>query len=231
MRAGQEALGGTETDGGGRADEVQAGNRGLAGARQHGESVQRLDLRPQLSGQEAEIADVDAEARAGDHMVDLNGLTLAVEFKAHPGSMRLGLDDLTARQHLDASQILRRSRKLDSRIDRVTVYRTLLLLKRHSLVDELDLMHLRGDGHFYERRPPRDHLHMACLRCGKVKEFESNLFERLKGEVQRQCRFQILITRLEMGGYCAHCRALTPSAEIQKARAHTENSGTRSKAS
>lgn len=114
----------------------------------------------------------------------------------------------TAKQHLDASQILRRAQKADSGIDRVTVYRTLKLLKRHGLVDELDLLHLRGDGHYYERRPQRDHLHMACLRCGKVKEFESNLFDRLKGQVERECRFHIVVTRVEMGGYCANCRAL-----------------------
>src|ERR1044072_8806881 len=40
----------------------------------------------------------------------------------------------TAKQHLDASQILRKARKLDPGIDRVTVYRTLNLLKRHGLV-------------------------------------------------------------------------------------------------
>jgi len=50
----------------------------------------------------------------------------------------------TAKQHLDASQILRRAKKFDSSVDRVTVYRTLSLLKRHGLVDELDLLHLRG---------------------------------------------------------------------------------------
>jgi len=47
-------------------------------------------------------------------------------------------------QHLDASQLLRRARKIDPGIDRVTVYRTLKLLKRHGLIDELDLMHLQG---------------------------------------------------------------------------------------
>ncbi len=112
----------------------------------------------------------------------------------------------TAKTHLDASQILRKAQRLDPSIDRVTVYRTLKLLKRHGLVDELDLLHLRGDGHYYERRPQRDHLHMACLRCGKVVEFESRLFERLKGEVERECHFHIILTRVEMGGYCAHCR-------------------------
>src|SRR5262249_13359605 len=64
----------------------------------------------------------------------------------------------TAKQHLDASQILRLARKIDAGIDRVTVYRTLGLLKRHGLVDELDLMHMQGEKHFYERRPQRDHI-------------------------------------------------------------------------
>jgi Fur family transcriptional regulator, ferric uptake regulator len=113
----------------------------------------------------------------------------------------------TANAHLDASQILRKARKIDPGIDRVTVYRTLNLLKRHGLIDELDLMHLQGEKHFYERRPARDHLHMACLRCGRIMEFESNLFERLKGQIQRECHFHIVVTRLEMGGYCAKCRS------------------------
>ena len=39
----------------------------------------------------------------------------------------------TAKQHLDASQILRKARKIDAAIDRVTVYRTLSLLKRQGL--------------------------------------------------------------------------------------------------
>src|SRR5262249_56116261 len=77
----------------------------------------------------------------------------------------------TAKQHLDASQILRHARKVDPNIDRVTVYRTLNLLKRHGLIDELDLMHMQGEKHFYERRPQRDHIHMASLRSGKIMHF------------------------------------------------------------
>ncbi|MDA2914162.1 transcriptional repressor [Acidobacteriia bacterium AH_259_A11_L15] len=112
----------------------------------------------------------------------------------------------TADQHLDAGMILRKARQADRSIDRVTVYRTIALLKRHGLVDELDLLHLRGDGHYYERHPQREHIHMACLRCGKVMEFESSLFDRLKGQVERDCGFHIVVTRVEMGGYCPECR-------------------------
>lgn len=113
----------------------------------------------------------------------------------------------SATKHLDAGTILRKARGVDPEIDRVTVYRTLNLLKRQGLVDELDLLHLGGQsGHYYERRPARDHIHMACLRCGKIMEFESTLFERLKGQVQRDCGFHIAVVRVEMGGYCASCR-------------------------
>ena len=114
----------------------------------------------------------------------------------------------TAQQHLDASQLLRKARKIDPGIDRVTVYRTLKMLKGYGLIDELDLMHLQGEKHFYERRPQRDHLHMACLHCGKILEFESDLFDRLKGQIQRECQFHILVTRMEIGGYCSRCRSL-----------------------
>jgi Fur family ferric uptake transcriptional regulator len=112
----------------------------------------------------------------------------------------------TAKQHLDANQILSQARRIDPGIDKVTVYRTLKLLKRYGLIDELDLMHMQGEKHFYERRPRRDHIHMACLRCGKIIEVENDLFDRLKAHIQRDNQFHIVVSRLEIGGYCSECR-------------------------
>jgi Fur family ferric uptake transcriptional regulator len=113
----------------------------------------------------------------------------------------------TARRHLDAGDILRRAQRLDPRVHRVTVYRTIDLLKRHGLIDEIDLLHLRGHRHFYESHAPRDHIHVACLRCGKVREFESRLFEQLKRQIERDCGVKIAMIRTEVGGYCAECRS------------------------
>ena len=112
----------------------------------------------------------------------------------------------TATKHLDASQILRKARTLDASVDRSTIYRTLDLLKRQGLVDELDLMHLKGEGHYYERKLGRDHIHMACLRCGKITEFVSETFDSLKKQLEQDCRFHIIVSRLEVGGYCSGCR-------------------------
>src|SRR5271156_540962 len=88
-----------------------------------------------------------------------------------------------ATTHLDATSLLELARKRDSRIDRATVYRTIDLLKKLGLVDELDLMHLNGEKHYYEVRTQKDHLHLACFGCGAVEEFASPTFERLKREI------------------------------------------------
>ena len=115
----------------------------------------------------------------------------------------------TASRHMDAGEILEVAEKIDPNITRVTVYRTLELLKKLGLIDELDLLHLRGHRHFYESHGPRDHIHVACIRCGKVREFESELYEDLKRQISRDCGIEITITRTEVGGLCADCRQKT----------------------
>jgi|SRR5215469_12738016 len=113
----------------------------------------------------------------------------------------------TARRHLDADEILERAQKIDPNITRVTVYRTIDLLKRHGLIDELDLLHLRGHRHFYESHAAQDHIHVACVRCGKVREFESELYEDLKRQISRDCGIEITVSRTEVGGICSDCRS------------------------
>ena len=61
---------------------------------------------------------------------------------------RLLLDLIdTSGKHLDAESLYQLAKAKDARLNRVTVYRTLKLLKAGGLVDELDLMHYGGDQH------------------------------------------------------------------------------------
>src|ERR1700683_3568356 len=117
----------------------------------------------------------------------------------------------SAARHMDATEILEKAQSIDPEITRVTVYRTLDLLKRHVLIDELDLLHLRGHRHYYESHGPRDHIHVACMQCGKVREFESELYEDLKKQISRDCDIEISIARTEIGGVCGDCRAKSVS--------------------
>jgi Fur family ferric uptake transcriptional regulator len=108
-------------------------------------------------------------------------------------------------RHLDAATLLTLAQKRDPRIDRATVYRTIALLKERGLIDELDLMHIEGEKHYYEAKTNRDHGHMACFRCGAIMEYASSSFERLKQEITQQSGFQIRVVRLEVGGFCKQC--------------------------
>lgn len=114
-----------------------------------------------------------------------------------------------AEGHLDAAALLERARCRNPRVDRATVYRTLEMLKKQGLVDELDLMHLNGEKHYYEARTDRDHFHLACFRCGRIEEFTSSLYPALMGEIAHARGFQVKVSRLEVGGLCAVCAAGT----------------------
>jgi Fur family transcriptional regulator, ferric uptake regulator len=118
-----------------------------------------------------------------------------------------------AQEHLDAATLLRLARTQDPNIDRATVYRTLDLLKRLRLIDELDLMHLNGEKHYYEAKTVHDHMHLACFGCGKIQEFTTPAFEQLKQEIARENGFDIRVIRLEVGGYCRTCGAVRRDAE------------------
>lgn len=111
-----------------------------------------------------------------------------------------------ASRHLDAAALLRIAQQRDPNIDRATVYRTLGLLKKRGLIDELDLMHIEGEKHYYEAKTSRDHSHMACFRCGAIMEYASTSFENLKKEMAKQSGFQIRVVRLEVGGICKVCQ-------------------------
>ena len=110
--------------------------------------------------------------------------------------------------HLDAESLYQMAKEKDAKLNRVTVYRTLKLLKEGGLVDELDLVHIDGEKHYYETRMKQEHAHIICLRCGRVEEFFGGELQRLREQVQTQFGFEIVFARTEVGGYCSHCRAL-----------------------
>lgn len=112
----------------------------------------------------------------------------------------------SAETHMDAVSLWQRARSQDPTLNKVTVYRTLSMLKKQGLVDELDLMHLEGEKHYYEAKTIRDHMHLACLKCGRIQEFESSLFEKLKAQIERERRFRIQVVRVEAGGLCDRCQ-------------------------
>src|SRR5579872_6948089 len=126
-------------------------------------------------------------------------------------------------QHLDAERLYQLGREKDPKLNRVTVYRTLKLLKAGGLVDELDLMHHKGDQHYYETRMKREHAHVICLRCGRIEEFFGEPLQRMREQIEDHFGFQIVLARTEVGGYCSHCQVLR-AQEMAEAAEQTHRS-------
>ena len=112
-----------------------------------------------------------------------------------------------AGEHLDAPEVLRRARREMPGLHLATVYRALESLKKLGIIDELDLMHVNGSGHYYEARTNKDHMHFTCQRCGAVFEIQTPLFEKLKGQIEGRHGLTIRVARLELGGTCGPCTA------------------------
>jgi Fur family ferric uptake transcriptional regulator len=136
------------------------------------------------------------------NQLEMQGIRLTAQRRALVETIQEATD------HLDAAALLEQARQRDPNINRATVYRTIELLKKLGLIDELDLMHLNGEKHYYEVRTQKDHLHLACFGCGEVKEFESQTFDKLKKEIARENEFTIQVMRLEVGGLCRKCCGL-----------------------
>lgn len=111
-----------------------------------------------------------------------------------------------SRTHLNAHEIYELAAKEDPKINQVTVYRTLKVLKEQGLVDELDLMHYEGEQHYYETRLKREHAHLVCMSCGAVAEYFGDPLREMKAQIETQFGFQVEVARTEVGGFCADCQ-------------------------
>jgi len=105
--------------------------------------------------------------------------------------------------HLDADEIYRRARQRVSRLSLSTVYRTLQMLKKLGIVEEL---HFDEEHHHYELKPSAEHHHLICLGCGRVIEFHYPLSRYIKRSVPEAKGFDIAETEVRMSGYCSKCR-------------------------
>jgi len=105
--------------------------------------------------------------------------------------------------HLDADEIYRQARIKQPRLSLSTVYRTLQVLKKLGLVEEL---HFDETHHHYEVKPSAEHHHLVCLGCGRVVEFQYPLARLVKRNVTEAKDFEITGSEVRMTGYCPKCR-------------------------
>ena len=131
----------------------------------------------------------------------LNGLR-EKGFKLTP--QRLEIIDILSgdRSHPNAQSIYRRAKKKVPRISMSTVYYTLNMLKKESLIKEIEFNEMENR---YESNI-EDHLDLICKGCGKIQDFTSR-FPIPAKSVERKTGFRAQTMRFEYYGYCMECKS------------------------
>ncbi len=104
--------------------------------------------------------------------------------------------------HVTVEQIAARLRESYPQIDLATVYRTVDLLGRLHLVNEVRV----GAVSRYEYAAPGyRHGHMVCEHCGKTFHLAPERLQDLREKVQADTGFDLHTEHFTMSGLCAEC--------------------------
>ncbi len=105
--------------------------------------------------------------------------------------------------HFDIEQLQQKLKKMNKKISRATVYRTLPLLIESNLIKET--LHCQSRVKYERIYGHLPHDHMVCLRCGKIIEFRNEEIEKLQMDTCRDKGFFPVEHRLGIKGYCKEC--------------------------
>ena len=110
----------------------------------------------------------------------------------------------SAGRQMTAQHLYDRLRRLDPRIGRATVFRTLEALVAAGVARRLE-----QDGHVYGYVAcrPEHHHHLACDRCGRVEDIGEGYITPVAERLAAERGFQIDDARLDFYGLCAQCAA------------------------
>ncbi len=109
--------------------------------------------------------------------------------------------------HLSAEEIYLHTKKLLPEIGLATVYRSLELLEKLSVVYKLEY----GDGQSrYELVRSNEehyHHHLICQGCGAISEFNDDLLGDIEARIAEEADFEVTDHCLRFFGYCSKCRS------------------------
>jgi len=107
------------------------------------------------------------------------------------------------KDHITIEELLRRTRKLNSKIGIATVYRTLHLLQECGLAIRRDF---NTGVVSFEPQTDHHHDHLICTSCGKIIEFFFEEIEKSQNKVAQKYDFVLQHHKMELYGVCKNCR-------------------------
>ena len=109
---------------------------------------------------------------------------------------------LKTEDHPSAEQIHKVVQKKYPMVSLSTVYKTLDMLKKKKLVNEIEVSgEARFDAHTDE------HINLVCMNCGKIEDIDENSLKEIQARAARKSKYSILKGNFELFGYCIDCKS------------------------
>ncbi len=104
-------------------------------------------------------------------------------------------------EHYTAEELLTMARSLDRSVSRATVYRTLPLLVACGVLKEMDF---GKDYKFYDPNYVEhpNHMHLICVDCNKIVEFEDQHIELLEDCITKRLGFSPSVKTVRIEATC-----------------------------
>lgn len=109
---------------------------------------------------------------------------------------------LHSRDHPTAQRTYSEVRKMHPTVSLATVYKTLQILTKHGLIQELDLP--QSQARFDSYVEP--HINLVCMQCGNIQDFNDKTAQEMVERVTKKAQFTRTGQRLDIYGVCRTCR-------------------------
>ena len=106
--------------------------------------------------------------------------------------------------HVTVEQIAAKLHEDYPQIDTATVYRTVGLLSRLHLVNEVMV---GGVSHYEYADPGHRHHHMVCEHCGTTFHLDPSYLDELREKLLQDTGFELHTEHFTVSGLCSDCRA------------------------
>jgi Fur family peroxide stress response transcriptional regulator len=123
-------------------------------------------------------------------------------YKATPQRIAISRLAVRNRDHPSAQKIYQEVKALFPTVSLATVYKTLQILSKLGLIQELSFP--EGQAKFDSYMRP--HINLVCTRCGSIQDIDDRSAEEMVKRVAMATKFTATGQRIDIYGICEKCR-------------------------
>jgi len=108
---------------------------------------------------------------------------------------------MNTEKHPSAEHIHKVVQKHYPMVSLSTVYKTLELLRKKRLVNEIEV---NGESRFDPNTG--EHVNLVCMNCGKIEDVDEEELKDIQSKIAKKSKYMIIMGSFDLYGYCSNCK-------------------------